>query len=58
VVAGPQPSTVYHCRITAANRVGATRATFSLSTVPKDRRDNEDAVNDAVADEYILHIAI
>ncbi len=33
VVAGLLPSTVYHCRVTAANGNGATRATFSLSTM-------------------------
>ena len=35
-VAGLLPSTVYHCRLTAANRNGATRSTFSLSTVAEE----------------------
>ena len=36
VVAGLRPSTVYYCRITAANRGGATHSTFSLSTVAEE----------------------
>jgi hypothetical protein len=36
VVAGLLPSTVYHCRLTAANGNGATRSTFSLSTLPEE----------------------
>jgi hypothetical protein len=36
VVAGLLPSTVYHCRITAANRNGAIRSTFSLSTLAEE----------------------
>jgi len=36
IVAGLLPSTVYHCRITAANRAGVKHSTFSLSTTAEE----------------------